>query len=94
MEIEITKLTSKGQVVIPQDMRIEQNLKQGDKLLVISSADKIILEPIKKLKKKTVEEIEEDIIDKKIADEFYKKSKKGKTIIQSKKEFLKDLEKW
>lgn len=94
MDIDITKVTSKGQVVIPKEMRIEQDINRGDRLLVISSANKIIFEPINRLGKNAISEIEEDIIDKKIADVYFENSRKGKTIIQSKEEFLKEIEKW
>jgi len=40
MEIEITKLSSKGQIVIPLSMRA--GLKEGDKILLIKSGDRII----------------------------------------------------
>jgi AbrB family looped-hinge helix DNA binding protein len=41
MIIETTKMSSRGQIVIPLSMR--QNLKEGDKLIVIQKEDEIIL---------------------------------------------------
>ena len=41
MQIDTTKMSSRGQVVIPLDMR--QNIKKGDKLIVIRKDDEIIL---------------------------------------------------
>ena len=41
MKIDTTKMSSRGQVVIPLDMR--QNIKKGDKLIVIRKDDEIIL---------------------------------------------------
>ena len=41
MKIDTTKMSSRGQVVIPLDMR--QNIKKGDKLIVIMKDDEIIL---------------------------------------------------
>ncbi|NCN52051.1 AbrB/MazE/SpoVT family DNA-binding domain-containing protein [archaeon] len=41
MEINITKMSSRGQVVIPLDMRA--GIKEGDKLIVIQRDDEIIL---------------------------------------------------
>ena len=46
-----------------------------------------------KICKKDIKRIQKDK-DKKIADEYFKKSKKGKTIIKSKKKFLEEMEKW
>jgi len=50
MEIEITKITSKGQVVIPQDIREDKKIKAGEKFLVYDLDDSIILKRIKGLK--------------------------------------------
>ena len=50
MEIEITKMTSKGQVVIPQDVREEANIEEGEKFFVYISGDSIILKRTKNLK--------------------------------------------
>ena len=43
MEIEITKITSKGQVVIPQNIRRKAGLKEGERFLVYNNKDSIIL---------------------------------------------------
>lgn len=50
MEIEITKITSKGQVVIPQDIREEADIEEGEKFFVYSSGDSIILKRTKNFK--------------------------------------------
>ena len=49
MKIEITKLTSKGQVVIPQEIREKVGIKEGERFLVYDSADSIILKRVKNL---------------------------------------------
>ena len=49
MNIEITKMTSKGQVVIPQEMRQEKGLKEGERFLVYDINDSIILKRIRNL---------------------------------------------
>ncbi|NCO11827.1 AbrB/MazE/SpoVT family DNA-binding domain-containing protein [Candidatus Pacearchaeota archaeon] len=41
MEIGTTKMSSRGQVVIPLDMR--KDIKEGEKLIVIKRDDEIIL---------------------------------------------------
>ncbi len=46
MEISITKLSSKGQVVIPLEIRKEANLDEGDKLLAYGNKDTIVLKRI------------------------------------------------
>jgi len=49
MAIDITKMTSKGQVVIPQDIREKVQLEQGDKFLVYDLDGNIILKRVKNL---------------------------------------------
>jgi len=44
--IEIVKLTSKGQLVIPQEIREELKLKEGDKLDIETEKHKIILKKV------------------------------------------------
>ena len=59
MDIEITKMTSKGQVVIPQDIRKDKGIKEGEKFLVYDIGNSIILKRIKNLEKaKTEDEFE------------------------------------
>lgn len=49
MELDITKITSKGQVVIPQEIREEKRIKEGERFLIYSSDDSIILKRVRKL---------------------------------------------
>ena len=37
MDISITKMSSKGQIVIPVEMR--RNIKEGEKLIIIQNKD-------------------------------------------------------
>lgn len=84
----------RGQVVIPQDIR--NGVKAGEKIIVVKENNKWILEPVKNIKAETIEKLKEDLIDMKIAGDFWENVKNGKTklIRQSSEEFLKDLEKW
>ncbi len=41
MQIDTTKMSSRGQIVIPLDMR--KDIKEGDKLIVIKKDDEIII---------------------------------------------------
>ena len=59
MELDITKLTSKGQVVIPQKIREAKNLKTGERFLVYDTEDAIVLKRITNLQgSKDIEEFE------------------------------------
>ena len=52
MEIEISKITSKGQIVIPQEIRERKGIKEGERFLVFDSDDSIIFKRIKNLEAK------------------------------------------
>ena len=54
--ISITKVSSKGQVVIPLDMR--KGLKEGDKLVVMRNGEQIILKKAKDFDKNIEEDLE------------------------------------
>lgn len=45
-EVELTKLSSKGQVVIPLSLREELNLKEGETLAVMGKEDTILLKKV------------------------------------------------
>ncbi|RLF89772.1 AbrB family transcriptional regulator [Thermococci archaeon] len=47
--MEVVKLSSKGQIVIPAKIRKELKLSKGDKLLIERKGDAIILRPVVKL---------------------------------------------
>jgi len=42
--MEVAKVTSKGQVTIPRDIRIKMGLKKGDKILFFEEDGKYILQ--------------------------------------------------
>lgn len=42
--IEIVKVSSKGQIVIPEDIRKELNIKEGTKLVLVERNGKITME--------------------------------------------------
>jgi len=44
--IEITRMSTKGQVVIPSNIRKKLHIKSGSKLLVVQDGDNILLKPI------------------------------------------------
>ena len=59
MEIEMTKITSKGQVVIPQQIRDKAGIVEGERFFVYNSEDSIILKRAKKLEaSKDIKEFE------------------------------------
>jgi len=81
-------MSSKGQIVIPKEMR--KNIKEGEKLVIIQNKKQLILKKAKDFDKN----IEEDLEFARRTEEAYKRIEKGEFIKQDADKFLKDLEKW
>lgn len=52
MDLKTIKLSEKGQISIPKDIRKGMHLKKGDKLVLIAKGDKLILQKAESLMKK------------------------------------------
>lgn len=88
MEVAITKMSSKGQVVIPAEMRAD--IPEGEKLLIIHSNEQLIMKKASDLDKNMAEEIEFA----KRTDEAWKRIEKGKGITMDFDDFLEEMKKW
>ena len=88
MNIAITKMSSKGQVVIPSEMR--NSLNEGEKLIIIQNDDQFIMKKISELNKN----LEEDLIFAKRTEEAFKRYEKGEFIEMDCDDFLKHVKKW
>ena len=88
MEFEITRLSSKGQVVIPAGMR--KGFKEGEKLLLIRNENKIVLSKASELDNK----LKEDLIVAKRVEAAWKEIGQGKGIRMSIDDFLKEMKSW
>lgn len=86
--IGITKMSSKGQIVIPLEMR--NDIKEGDKLVIIKNNNQIILKKADEFDKL----LEEDLEFARRTEEAWKRYERGEFIEQNADEFLKELEKW
>jgi AbrB family looped-hinge helix DNA binding protein len=86
---ELVKLSSKGQLVIPQDIRKTRNIKEGS-VFAISSPKKDVLV----LKRITNPLLQEDLEILKEVEEAWEEIKQGRYKESSKEDFLKDLESW
>lgn len=42
--MEVARVTSKGQITIPRDIRVKMNLKKGDKVLFFEENNRVFLE--------------------------------------------------
>jgi len=83
--MEITKLSTKGQVVIPESLR--KGLQTGTPFMVSRQKDLIILKEVKDLTKDEMEEIKE-------LDKIWKEIDSGKCESYAEDEFFKKLKEW
>ncbi len=86
--INITKMSSRGQVVIPLEMR--RDLTEGVKLIVMRNNNQIILKKASDF----AENIEEDLEFARRTEEAWKSYDRGEFVSMSGDEFEKELEKW
>jgi AbrB family looped-hinge helix DNA binding protein len=61
---DITKVSSKGQIVIPKDIRRRLGILPGEKMIVMTRNDEIILKRIKEISLEEIAERTEKIIKK------------------------------
>lgn len=83
--MEITKLSTKGQVVIPEQLR--QDFEAGTAFVVTRTGKMIILKEVEGLTKKEIKEMKE-------LDKIWNDIDKGKGLTKSKEEFLKEIKIW
>ena len=88
IDIAITKLSSKGQVVIPTEMR--HDFGRGEKLVIIKNGAQLILKKASDLGKN----FEEDLNFAKRTEEALKRYEKGLCKEMNDKDFINEIEKW
>jgi AbrB family looped-hinge helix DNA binding protein len=88
MEIALTKMSSKGQVVIPAELR--KGIKEGDKLVIIKNDHQLIMKKASELD----ENLKEDLEFAKKTEEAWKSYERGEFKSMDSKEFLKTIERW
>jgi AbrB family looped-hinge helix DNA binding protein len=88
IDIAITRLSSKGQIVIPLEMR--NNFNEGEKLVIIKNEEQLILKKASDFNKK----FEEDLIFAKRTEDALKKYEKGLYKEMNDKSFTNEIEKW
>lgn len=87
-DISITKMSSKGQIVIPLDMR--ENLKEGDKMVIIKNDGQLILKKMEDFDKN----LKEDLEFAKRTEEAWREIDAGKGIKTSVEDFLREMKSW
>lgn len=88
MEIAITKMSSKGQIVIPAEMR--KDINEGDKLVIIKNNKQLIMKKTSDLD----ENLKEDLEFAKKTEEAFQRYEKGEFIEMDFDNFLKEAKKW
>ena len=83
--MEITKLSTKGQVVIPEEIR--KDLEAGTVFIVSRQNELIILKKVEGLTKKEMKEMKE-------LDKIWKEIDGGKGTTQKIEDFLNEIKKW
>lgn len=81
-------MSSKGQVVIPVEMR--ENIKEGDKLVLIKNNNQIIMKKASDMDKSLAEDLEFA----RRTEEAYKRYEKGEFKEMDFDEFLEEAKKW
>lgn len=88
MDVAMTKMSSKGQVVIPAEMR--EGFAEGDKLIIIRSHDQIIMKHAGKLDKNFTENLEFA----KKTNAAWKRIKECKGVKMDFDEFIEEMKQW
>lgn len=85
---ELTRVSSKGQVVIPNDIRKKFGIKEGSILAITAKKDMIAM------KKLNTEMSAEDLKTLKIIEEAWKDIEEGKCKSATPDNFFKELARW
>jgi len=88
MEIATTKMSSKGQIVIPAKMR--EDIKEGEEILILKEGNQIIMKKVSNLN----ENFEKDLEFAKRTNEAFENYLEGKFVEISADDFSKELDKW
>ena len=88
IDVAVTKLSSKGQIVIPSEMR--NGFSKGEKLVIIKNEGQFILKKVKDLG----ENFEKDLTFAKRTEEALKRYEKGLSKEMGAKDFTAEIEKW
>ena len=83
--MEITKLSTKGQIVLPE--KIRKNIKSGTAFFVSRQNDLIILKKIEGLTNQEVQEMKE-------LDKIWRDIDEGKCESYTEKEFFEKMKEW
>ena len=87
-EIEFTKASSKGQIVIPTRIRKKLDIREGSVLAIATKNDMIVL------RKMQSDLSAEDLKSLRLVEEAWKDIEEGRYNVRSKEAFFKELKEW
>lgn len=85
MEFAIAKVSTKGQIVIPNPLR--RDIQTGDEFLIVKDDSRMILKNIRDV----ANDLKDDLIFAERVEKAWRDYDKGKFITKSKDDFLKEL---
>ncbi|MFA4848208.1 MAG: AbrB/MazE/SpoVT family DNA-binding domain-containing protein [Methanoregula sp.] len=88
MEVGITRMSSKGQIVIPASMRTD--LPEGEKLLIIRDGERYILKPLNDLEPA----LQEDILFAEKTEQAFEEYIKGMFHKKKAGDFIDEMSSW
>jgi len=88
MDIAITKMSSRGQIVIPQEIR--KDITEGEKLVVLKDKNQIIVKKMNKMYDKFLEDLEFA----KETEGALERINNGKCTKMEFDDFIKEMKKW
>ena len=88
LNLELVRVSSKGQLVIPQEIREKIDIEEGDTFAVTSKDHLIVLKKIKS------PILKEELADLKEVEKAWREIEKGECKKATEKEFLTMLKKW
>jgi AbrB family looped-hinge helix DNA binding protein len=88
MEVALTKMSSKGQIVIPSELR--EDIKEGEKLIIIKANHQLIVKKASELDK----QLKEDLEFARRTEEAWKRYEKGEFKSMDFDDFIAEMKKW
>jgi len=88
MDVAITKMSSKGQVVIPASMRTD--LPEGEKILIIREGERIILKPLTDIEPA----LRDDILFAEKTEKAFEEYSKGNFTKKKAGDFFEEMDSW
>ena len=88
MDVAITRMSSKGQIVIPASMRAD--IPEGERLIIIRDGERYILKPLSELEPA----LKEDLLFAEKTEQAFEEYRKGTFTKKTAHEFSDELASW